>query len=561
MLLGCDFEHLEFGANMATLTLAVVSTLTYYVCWRWSEIARVRRMAKAGRAGSSTLPSPVPLLPRWIPMIGGHSLQMETDKFNDQVEGWAEEFGGDYELFLLGTRVVIVTGTDDARRIHHLRPSKFSRGWFPGQFLRLARNVGLSPSLFFDEGKEWGRARRLISPALSGHHNVADMVPATTKIAERVCASLGDGAGETVDIVPTFERYTHDVTALAAFGFDADSLRATEERPCVSLNAMNKIATAGMALTVDPLVRLGWSMFPSLLPLARATKSTSAQLRQVVQDAIDAVRRPIKDKSGDAPSSVNGGALLRKLVSVQTDDTSNAVKGVDNRMAFSDEEIVTQVMGLFLAGSETTARTLSWTLYFLAKNPEMVSRCREEALRAAPLSDGLVSSMEEAAQLSFCSAAFKETLRIRPAATVLFLHSTEPFTMKSGLELEAETAFTTLLRYPCQSEDAFTRAKEFVPERWIDAEREEALLGKAPAGGNRSTGIVHREEVAQYFGSGPRKCPGMHMANLEATILIAALCARYDVALAPDQADPPNEVMRFTTGVTSLKLVMTRRLA
>lgn len=40
---------------------------------------------------------------------------------------------------------------------------------------------------------------------------------------------------------------------------------------------------------------------------------------------------------------------------------------------------------LFLAGSETTAKTLSWAVYFLAKHPEMLSRCREEALRVAPL--------------------------------------------------------------------------------------------------------------------------------------------------------------------------------
>lgn len=38
--------------------------------------------------------------------------------------------------------------------------------------------------------------------------------------------------------------------------------------------------------------------------------------------------------------------------------------------------------------------------------------------------------------------------------------------MKSGLELKAGTAFTTLLRYPCLSEAAFTRAKEFIPARW-----------------------------------------------------------------------------------------------
>lgn len=40
---------------------------------------------------------------------------------------------------------------------------------------------------------------------------------------------------------------------------------------------------------------------------------------------------------------------------------------------------------LFVAGSETTAKALSWAIYFLAKNPEMHSRCREEALRVAPL--------------------------------------------------------------------------------------------------------------------------------------------------------------------------------
>ncbi|CAN0250532.1 unnamed protein product, partial [Scytosiphon promiscuus] len=76
------------------------------------------------------------------------------------------------------------------------------------------------------------------------------------------------------------------------------------------------------------------------------------------------------------------------------------------------------VRSLFLAGSETTARTLSWTLYFVAKHPEMVSRCREEALRVAPLRC-MVSTIEQAAQLPFCSAVFKETLRLHPPGPVL----------------------------------------------------------------------------------------------------------------------------------------------
>ena len=53
--------------------------------------------------------------------------------------------------------------------------------------------------------------------------------------------------------VSVSERYTHDVIALAAFGFDADSLRATEDRPSVSFEAMRSIIAAIMRLLMDPL--------------------------------------------------------------------------------------------------------------------------------------------------------------------------------------------------------------------------------------------------------------------------------------------------------------------
>lgn len=46
---------------------------------------------------------------------------------------------------------------------------------------------------------------------------------------------------------------------------------------------------------------------------------------------------------------------------------------------------------LFMAGSETTAKALSWTLYYLGKHPEMLRRCREEALRVAPLRYGFLT--------------------------------------------------------------------------------------------------------------------------------------------------------------------------
>ncbi|CBJ30458.1 cytochrome P450 [Ectocarpus siliculosus] len=529
LLMGIGSRGLELGTKTGTLSLVVVSALTYYVCWRWSETSRARRVAKLGRsaAGSSSLPSPVAVLPRWIPFVGGHTLQMESEKMMQQVEGWADDLGGDYEITLIGKRVIFVTDPEDIRRILLLRPSKFKRGWRP---------VGVYPSLFFEEGKEWGRSRRLIAPFLSGHKNVAGMVPSIAKIAERVCAKLGDGQGEPVDFVQEFGRYTHDAIALSGFGFDADSVRATKDRPSVSFEAMGAIVEAALALSVDPLAMLAWSTLSSLLPWVREIKEKSSRLQRVVEGAIDKTRSEMKEAGASHPAGGEEGALLRKLLSVEG-GSDNAIKDVSNRMTLSDKEIVTQSKGLFLAGSETTAKTLSWAVYFLAKHPEMHLRCREEALRAAPL----------------------RTANIERACIATTRRSQETTTMKSGLKLEAGTAFTLLLRYPCLSEHSFTRAKDFVPERWIDAEREEALLGQ-PAD-RKSSDVVHREEVAQAFGGGPRKCPGMDMAHLEAAIILAAISARFDLALAPGQADPPEEVFKFTAGVESLKLVLTKKVA
>ena len=49
------------------------------------------------------------------------------------------------------------------------------------------------------------------------------------------------------------DNYTHDVIALAGFGFDADSVRATKDRPCISFEAMNDLVIAFMKLIMDPL--------------------------------------------------------------------------------------------------------------------------------------------------------------------------------------------------------------------------------------------------------------------------------------------------------------------
>jgi len=52
-------------------------------------------------------------------------------QLQEQIEGWADDFGGDFELKVTGQRVIFVTGAEDIRRILLSRPTKFKRGWTP----------------------------------------------------------------------------------------------------------------------------------------------------------------------------------------------------------------------------------------------------------------------------------------------------------------------------------------------------------------------------------------------------------------------------------------------
>ncbi|CAM9472380.1 unnamed protein product [Hapterophycus canaliculatus] len=329
-------------------------------------------------------------------------------------------------------------------------------------------------------------------------------------------------------------RFTHDTIALAAFGLDVGSITATPGRPCYSYDAIETKTTAFQQLIGEPLAMWQWKLLPTL-SWVRRVKEHGRRLEKVIQGAIDAVRLEAKTPGTPAAGDVGtGGTVLRKIMRA-----TNAAKGssTTDRMLFSDQEVMHEATSLFVAGTETTAISLCWAMYYLTKRPDAFLRCRSEALRAAPSSDGMVSTTEQLSQLEFCSAVFKEALRLRTPAPMITFNSTEDFTLESGTVLQEGTGIVVLTRAAGVSDEFFTRGKEFLPERWIEAEREEALLEKGEVKDRKggSSSVAHEEKAFLSLGHGPRICPGQDMAKAEGAIIIAALCARFDFSLAPGQ--------------------------
>ncbi len=167
----------------------------------------------------------------------------------------------------------------------------------------------------------------------------------------------------------------------------------------------------------------------------------------------------------------------------------------------SDEQIRDEIMTLFMAGHETTANLLTWTLYLLARH-EAVDR------RAAVAAAG-----EERAELE---RVLKEVLRLYPPAWIVGREAIRDVTLSDGSFIPATTTifFAPLILH--RRPDYFANPDAFDPQRW---------LGPDPP-----------PFAYVPFGGGARRCIGEEFAMREASIVLQTLLVRYRFALAPGPA-------------------------
>jgi len=182
----------------------------------------------------------------------------------------------------------------------------------------------------------------------------------------------------------------------------------------------------------------------------------------------------------------------------------------------SDEQLRDEVMTLFLAGHETTANSLTWTLLLLAQNPE------KEAALAAELRavlQGRPPAVNDLPRLPYTEMVVKEAMRLYPPAWGIGRRALEEFEL-DGYRIPAGTNLFLLQWITHRDARFFPEPERFQPERWRD---DPTRSGKLP-------------RFAYFpFGGGPRVCVGAGFAMMEATLLLAAFAQRFRFELLPGQ--------------------------
>ncbi|HEX5114942.1 MAG TPA: cytochrome P450 [Pseudonocardiaceae bacterium] len=375
--------------------------------------------------------------------------------------------------------VVLLARPDDIRTVFTGPATVFHAG--EGNAI-LGPVMGEHSVLLVDED-EHRRVRKLLMPAFHG-----TALRGYQGLVARLAAAEVERwpTGKVFASHGRMNALTLEIILQVVFGV-TDQTRLARLRPLVR-----------HLVSIGPFTMLGW-FYPALQgfgPWRRYTQ-TQAELDRVLYAEI-AEHRAAGDLAG------RDDVLSRLLrVSDESDDGDR----------LTDAELRDQLITLLLAGHETTATTLAWTMHELARRPDRL----RAAQRAADAHD------EE-----YLTAVAKEALRLRPVIFEVARRLTEPVEI-GGYRLPAGAVVAPGIGLVQSDARNHPDPDEFRPERFLD--------GQPPA----NTWIP--------FGGGVRRCLGAGFSLLEASVVLGEVLRRYDVR--PDRRQPERRRARNITLVPS----------
>ncbi|MEO0365635.1 MAG: cytochrome P450 [Pseudomonadota bacterium] len=206
---------------------------------------------------------------------------------------------------------------------------------------------------------------------------------------------------------------------------------------------------------------------------------------------------------------------------------------------FSDRELLDEMITLIVAGFETTANTLAWVWYELAKHPDVAERVRAELIQSGAADD---PSLETVADLPVTLQVLQETLRLYPPVWLYTRRADSTIELGEHVIEAGEQIY--LSPYLTQrSERYWTEPEAFLPERFVDA-------------GQRAQGVAFYP-----FSLGPRRCVGEHFSYLEMKLQLASVLPDLSPSLAQSAKTPELEYAINLRSLDPLPIELTSRSA
>jgi len=360
----------------------------------------------------------------------------------------------------------------------------------------------LGKGILTSEGAEWKWQRQASAPMFR-HQDLLGFVPAFVRASDALVARWRAApAGSVQPVDRDMTRATFDVISATLLP-SAD--HATVEE---SMGLFQRSGGWGQLYAMAGAPR--WLPHPGMVSGARAIRMLRSAVAAMLRE-----RRGIEAAAGAAPAG--GGApddLMHRLMRAHDPESGQSM---------NDERLIDNLLTFYLAGHETTARALAWTLYLVARSPEWGAVLEEEIGR---VTGGGPVGGAHIEQLVLVQQVLKESMRLYPPVPLLSRQCVAA-TRLDGIEV-APGATVVMPIYAMhrhakrwEDPDAFDPAR-FAPDREAKIPRYQYLP----------------------FGAGPRICIGMAFAMIEATAMLATLLQK--ARFAPVAGRDPYPLARVT---------------
>lgn len=404
------------------------------------------------------------------------------------------EKGDTFRLNLSFSKSVIFS-RDALFAQHALQKNQKNYHKSPIQTKDLAKYVGRG--LLTSNGKHWAKQRKLLQPAF----HKKQLAQIIAKIDQAISTELNKVVvNEPFDIFPVFNDLTFQTVVQSLFSSAVDQK---------NINRLQYITESAQKMMVRELRQpyLGWWFKVS--GKLRDNLKLTQEARQILDKLVDE-----RIASGQKENDV-----LDMLLDARYDDGT----------AMEREQLIDEILILFIAGHETTSNALTFTAELLARHQEVQERVFKEVQQIEE-----VDLLEQLKGMKFINNVVNESMRLYPPAYFIDRISLEEDFI-SGFKIEAGANILFSIFEIHRHEDFWENPEDFNPDRF-----EDESLKYSP--------------YYYPFGAGPRMCIGNNFAMYEMILAVAQLLKKFKITYEPEPIEinplitlkPKNSILNFT---------------
>ncbi|XP_036399224.1 cytochrome P450 2D15-like isoform X1 [Megalops cyprinoides] len=441
-------------------------------------------------------PKNFPPGPRPVPVFG-NLLQLNLKNPLNDLQKLAGRYGKVFSLYIGSRPAVVISGMQAMKEALVTRSVEFAGRPQDLMVNDVTNNKGV---VLLNYGPYWKEQRRFALMLLRnfgmGKQSMEERILGEIS---HIISHLEKNAGKTTDPQILFHKAASNIISSVLFG-------TRYEHDDEFLKLIVRIFTENSKIANGP-----WAMVYDSLPLLRGFplpfRKAFQNMETVLKFTADLVAQHKKTRIPGDP---------RDFVDCYLDEVE---KRGDNGSSFGERQLVSFMVDLYFAGTDTTSNTLLTAFLYLMTHPDVQERCQGEI--DAVLGEKEQASYEDRHRMPYMQAMIHEAQRVADTVPLSVFHTTTKDTQLMGYDIPKGTLIIPNLSSVLSEESQWKFPHNFNPENFLNQQ-----------------GEFVKPEAFIPFSAGPRVCLGEGLARMELFLILVTLLRRFQFVWPEDGGVP-----------------------